>query len=513
MRRHKKPLRVTLMVGVWVMLALLVLPAQGQTTNLLTNPGFESPYRDAGGQPARSVATGWTPWHTPRTADMPSFQNTQPEYEAAAPDATRIREGANAQRIFTSFFTFEGGVFQRVTTITPGTELRFSVYAYVWSSSLGDPNISEFPAGVLVQAGIDPTGGTDPTSDNIEWSSPAAFGQYDAYRQYAVRAEAVSSAVTVFVRIQMEDVVADTSVWLDEAVLEPTTLVATETPEPTNTSQPPTNTPQPPTNTPQPNTNTPEPPTNTPQPVTNTPQSATTTPASPVDPTPTPEQLVPTNTPPPVTVIVVTPDPGLPTATATPDSELSQLPGRVAYVVRRGDSVSAIADLYDSTISAIIAANNLNSNGFIREGDLLFVPVALPAQGTAIPNLTAPPPTPVPPGGGGGTVGGSEIAYIVLPGDTLSSIASRFGTSVALIAQRNGILNPNRILAGQTLIVPTATTVPPPPPPGPTTYVVRFGDNLYRISLRFGVSMLEIAQANGIFNVNRIFAGQVLVIP
>ncbi|NJL55961.1 LysM peptidoglycan-binding domain-containing protein [bacterium] len=498
MRQPIKLLRMTLLIGAWALLTLVVLPVQGQPANLLTNPGFESPYRDVGGSPPRSVATGWTPWHTPRTDDMPSFQNTQPEYEAAAPDTTRIREGANAQRIFTSFFTFEGGVFQRLTGVSPGTELRFSVYAYVWSSSLGNPNVSEFPAGVLVQAGIDPTGGTDPASSSIVWSSPAAFGQYDAYRQYAVRAEAVSSAVTVFVRIQMQDVVADTSVWLDDAVLEPTSQVAT--PEPTNTPQPPTNTPQPPTNTPQVATDTQQPPTDTP--------------ASPVDPTPTPEQLLPTDTPPPVTVIVVTPQPALPTATATADSELTQLPGRVAYVVRRGDSVSAIATLYDSTISAIISANNLNSNGFIREGDLLFVPVALPAQGTAIPNLTAPAPTQVPVGpGGGGGIPGTEVAYLVIPGDTLSSIAARFGTTVALIAQRNGILNPNRILAGQTLIVPAATTVVPPPPARPATYVVRPGDNLYRISLRFGVSMLQIAQANGIFNVNRIFAGQVLVIP
>jgi len=46
-----------------------------------------------------------------------------------------------------------------------------------------------------------------------------------------------------------------------------------------------------------------------------------------------------------------------------------------------------------------------------------------------------------------------------------------------------------------------------------TTYTVQPGDNLYRISLRFNVSIAALAQANNIANINRIFAGQVLVIP
>ncbi len=46
-----------------------------------------------------------------------------------------------------------------------------------------------------------------------------------------------------------------------------------------------------------------------------------------------------------------------------------------------------------------------------------------------------------------------------------------------------------------------------------TTYVVRYGDTLYRISLRFGVSVTAIAQANNISNINLIYAGQTLRIP
>jgi LysM repeat protein len=45
------------------------------------------------------------------------------------------------------------------------------------------------------------------------------------------------------------------------------------------------------------------------------------------------------------------------------------------------------------------------------------------------------------------------------------------------------------------------------------TYLVQPGDNLYRISLRFGVTMRALQEVNGIVNVNLLYAGQVLVIP
>jgi uncharacterized protein YraI len=53
----------------------------------------------------------------------------------------------------------------------------------------------------------------------------------------------------------------------------------------------------------------------------------------------------------------------------------------------------------------------------------------------------------------------------------------------------------------------------PPPPPATRTHVVQPGENLFRIGLRYGVSMYDIAQANGITNLALIYAGQVLIIP
>ena len=70
----------------------------------------------------------------------------------------------------------------------------------------------------------------------------------------------------------------------------------------------------------------------------------------------------------------------------------------------------------------------------------------------------------------------TPATYRVQPGDTLSAIAARFGTSVGAIAAANGIADPNLIDAGQVLTIPSGTaavatvsavTAPAPPPPAP----------------------------------------------
>ena len=103
--------------------------------------------------------------------------------------------------------------------------------------------------------------------------------------------------------------------------------------------------------------------------------------------------------------------------------------------------------------------------------------------------------------------------YQVRWGDTLSSIARYTGVSAAAIAQANGLANPNYIYAGQWLWIPCAAPPPPPPPSCGYWYTVRWGDTMNSISYRTGVSPWVIAQANGIYNLNRIYAGRALWIP
>lgn len=106
--------------------------------------------------------------------------------------------------------------------------------------------------------------------------------------------------------------------------------------------------------------------------------------------------------------------------------------------------------------------------------------------------------------------------YIVRPGDTLFSIARRFGTTVEDIKAANGLTS-DFIAVGQELIIPGDVIVPPqptlPPTGTPTTHIVQPGENLFRIALRYGTTVDAIAQANGITNPWFIYVGQVLTIP
>jgi LysM repeat protein len=113
----------------------------------------------------------------------------------------------------------------------------------------------------------------------------------------------------------------------------------------------------------------------------------------------------------------------------------------------------------------------------------------------------------------------ADTSYVVRPGDTLFKIARQYNTTVQVLATVNRIVNPNLIYVGQVLTIPSDGTTPPsPPPPGPppspgATYVVQRGDTLFRIAVRYGVTVQALAQANNIGNINVIYVGQVLTIP
>lgn len=96
--------------------------------------------------------------------------------------------------------------------------------------------------------------------------------------------------------------------------------------------------------------------------------------------------------------------------------------------------------------------------------------------------------------------------YTVQSGDTLSSIAAKFGTNYQALASLNGISNPNLIYVGQVLRVNGSAST------GSVYYTVRSGDSLSAIASRFGTSYQSIAALNGLSNPNLIYAGQTLKI-
>lgn len=123
----------------------------------------------------------------------------------------------------------------------------------------------------------------------------------------------------------------------------------------------------------------------------------------------------------------------------------------VQHVVQAGDTLSALAVRYGSTVNAIVQANRLVNPSFIYVGQVLVIPSAaapVPATGTY---------------------------YTVRPGDTLTGIAYRYGVSYWAIVQANNLYNPSLIYAGQVLVIPGGGEPPPAPPPAPSTLESWFG--------------------------------------
>ncbi len=161
------------------------------------------------------------------------------------------------------------------------------------------------------------------------------------------------------------------------------------------------------------------------------------------------------------------------------------------HMVRPGDTLGKIAGKYGSSIRAVQQANRLSSPNRIRVGQKLLIPP--PKGGKARNHRPA-------------VAAASQAAngtYVVRPGDTLSSIARRFGTTSTRLMADNGLSSPHRIAVGQRLRLASS---------GSTTHVVRRGETLASIAKRYGTSVRALQRANRIPN-HIIRPRQVLRIP
>ncbi len=99
------------------------------------------------------------------------------------------------------------------------------------------------------------------------------------------------------------------------------------------------------------------------------------------------------------------------------------------------------------------------------------------------------------------------VTYTVRKGNTLFGIAQFFGTTVDKILSMNQISDPNMIYVGQTINVPVDTDIA-----DGYIYVTRPGDTLWSIAQRFGTTVEAIAKKNGMCNPNMIYPGTRLYI-
>jgi LysM repeat protein len=148
----------------------------------------------------------------------------------------------------------------------------------------------------------------------------------------------------------------------------------------------------------------------------------------------------------------------------------------IVHVVQAGENLYRISLRYGVSLAEIASANNIPNPNLIFVGQQLTIP------GTT--GGSTPQPTPTPGGGTTPPPATGTTTYTVVAGDTLASIARRFGTTFQAIAAANGIANPNLIYVGQVLNIsgssdggttpPPVNPTPAPPNPPVTTPVTGF---------------------------------------
>lgn len=103
----------------------------------------------------------------------------------------------------------------------------------------------------------------------------------------------------------------------------------------------------------------------------------------------------------------------------------------------------------------------------------------------------------------------SGWVYYVKSGDSLSKLARRYGVTVSQLARANGLSTTSYLYVGQRLYIPTGTVATS----CKNYYSVKRGDTLSKIAAWYGINTSALAQANGISNASYIYVGQRICIP
>lgn len=150
------------------------------------------------------------------------------------------------------------------------------------------------------------------------------------------------------------------------------------------------------------------------------------------------------------------------------------------YIVKSGDSLWSIAKKFNTTVNELKSLNNLKSN-LLSIGETLAIPIE-------------------------GSSSTSDVTYTVKSGDSLWSIAQKYGTTVSNLKSLNNLTS-NTLQIGQKLLVQSTQM-----DDSTNKYTVKSGDNLYAISKLYGVSVADLKEANNLTS-NTLQIGQILTIP
>lgn len=162
--------------------------------------------------------------------------------------------------------------------------------------------------------------------------------------------------------------------------------------------------------------------------------------------------------------------------------------GITIHVVQRDETLSQIALRYGTTIAAITTANSLLNPDNLQIGQRLIIP----GTQAATPGMIVP--------------------HIVQPGETLSTIAARYNSTVESLSEINKITGLESLYAGQTLLV-TQGASGTLPPDKISLHIVQAGDNLMRLAAQYQTPVLRLAQTNHLTMNAPLQVGQLLIVP
>lgn len=160
--------------------------------------------------------------------------------------------------------------------------------------------------------------------------------------------------------------------------------------------------------------------------------------------------------------------------------------GTFEYTIKQGDTIYKLAKAYNTTVEAILMVNPGINPDNLQIGSTICIPSEKPAPGC------------------------DGIYYVVRPGDTLYSIAHKYGISLAELMAANPGVDPYNLMVGQLICIPDKED--PFVCPGGTVHKVMMGETLATILLRYNISVMDLMAGNEDVDIYNLMPGQKLCI-
>ena len=196
-------------------------------------------------------------------------------------------------------------------------------------------------------------------------------------------------------------------------------------------------------------------------------------------------------------------------STAASLSRAAAAPAPVTYSVAAGDTISSIAGQFGLSTASVLALNGLGWSSLIFPGQVLTLGIPVPTVVEA-PVEVAP-----------------TVKYTIVAGDTIGSIAERFGVPTAIVLSANGLGASSLIFPDQSLTIPSGIAPAAPIEPelavdlashsaplgGGGSYTIVSGDTVGGIAATHAISEQSLLDANGLQPSSLIFSGDTLTLP